>query len=115
MIAAQSQREMFLSKTDFKVARTCAAKLYYKKLNYPSMLQDDEYLQFLADGGYMVETIAKLCEPDGIEIGFEDGPERSAEKTASALNSNVRVVLFEATLISTGRIARVDILKKNGT
>jgi Domain of unknown function(DUF2779) len=105
---------MFLSKTDFKVARTCPAKLYYKKLKYPSMLQDDEYLQFLADGGYMVETIAKLCQPGGIEIGFDDGPERSAEKTASALNGNEQVVLFEATLISSGRIARVDILKKNG-
>lgn len=105
---------MFLSKTDFKVARACATKLYYKKLKYPSTLQENEYLQFLADGGYMGETIAKLCQPNGIEIGFEDGPQRSAEKTASALNSNERVVLFEATLISSGRIARVDILKKNG-
>lgn len=52
---------MFLSKTDFKVACTCATKLYYKKLKYPSMLAENEYLQFLADGGYMVETIAKLC------------------------------------------------------
>src|SRR4029077_16622727 len=105
---------MFLSKTDFKVACTCATKLYYKKLKYPSMLAEDEYLQFLADGGYMVETIAKLCQPDGIEIGFEDGPERSAEKTALALSTNEKVVLFEATLISSGRIARVDILKKSG-
>jgi hypothetical protein len=104
----------YLSKSDFKVARTCATKLYYRKLKYPSMLAEDEYLQFLADGGYMVETIAKLCHPGGIEIGFEDGPERSAEKTASVLNSNENVVLFEATLISSGRIARVDILKKNG-
>lgn len=105
---------MYLAKSDFKVARTCATKLYYRKLRYPSMLQEDEYLQFLADGGYMVETIAKLCQPDGIEIGFEDSPERSAEKTAFALNSNEQVVLFEATLISGDRIARVDILKKNG-
>jgi hypothetical protein len=106
---------MYLSKSDFKVARTCAAKLYYKKLGYPSMTQSDEYLQFLADGGYMIEAIAKLCEPDGIEIGFNDGPERSAERTLSALNSNEHVVLFEATLISGGKLARVDILKKDGS
>src|SRR6266513_4710036 len=105
---------MFLSKTYVKVARTCAAKLYYKKLKYPSMLQEDEYLQFLADGGYMVETIAKLCEPEGIEIGFDEGAEDSAEKTLSALNANERVILFEATLISDRKIARIDILKKNG-
>lgn len=104
---------MFLSKTDFKVARTCATKLYYKKLKYPSMLREDEYLQFLADGGYMVETIAKLCQADGIEIGFDDGPEISAERTMAALNGAERVTLFEATLISGGRIARIDILKKN--
>src|SRR5437667_11660785 len=105
----------YLSKTDFKVARTCATKLYYRKLAYPSMLDEDEYLQFLADGGYMVETIAKLCESDGIEIGFDEGAEQSAEKTMSALNTNERVILFEATLISGGKIARVDILKKNGS
>ena len=78
------------------------------------MLDEDEYLQFLADGGYMVETIAKLCEPEGIEIGFDDGAEQSMEKTLSVLNTNERVTLFEATLISGGKIARVDILKKNG-
>jgi hypothetical protein len=78
------------------------------------MLDEDDYLQFLADGGYMVETIARLCEPDGIEIGFDEGAEQSAEKTLSALNANERVTLFEATLISDGKIARVDILKRNG-
>jgi hypothetical protein len=78
------------------------------------MLQDDDYLQFLADGGYMVETIAKLCEPEGVEIGFDDSPEVAAENTLVALNTNERVVLFEATLISGNKIARVDILKKNG-
>ena len=78
------------------------------------MVDEDEYLQFLADGGYMVETIAKLCEPNGIEIGFDEGAKRAAEKTLLALNGSERVTLFEATLISGGRIARVDILKKRG-
>ena len=35
---------VYLSKTDFKVARTCAAKLYYRKLGYPSVRDEDEYL-----------------------------------------------------------------------
>jgi hypothetical protein len=106
---------MYLTKSDFKVARTCATKLYYRKLGYPSMLQEDEYLQFLADGGYMIETIAKLCELEGIEIGFDDRPEVAAEETRSALNANERVTLFEATLISGGKLARIDILKKSGS
>jgi Domain of unknown function(DUF2779) len=104
----------YLSKSDFKVARTCATKLYYKKLDYLSTRDDDDYLLFLADGGYMVEAIARLCHPEGIEIGFDKGPEASAEETTRALEANETVTLFEATLISNRRLARVDILKKRG-
>src|SRR5438093_6873359 len=104
----------YLSKSDFKVARTCATKLYYKKLRYPSIRDDDQYLQFLADGGYMVEAIARLCHPGGIEIGFEGGPEPSAAQTLSILNAHETVTLFEATLLWENRLARVDILEKSG-
>src|SRR5205823_6765607 len=104
----------YLSKSDFKVARTCATKLYYKKLGYPSIRDDDQYLQFLADGGYMVEAIARLCHPGGTEIGFEGGPEPSAKQTLSILNAHETVTLFEATLIWENRLARVDILEKSG-
>jgi hypothetical protein len=104
----------YLLKSDFKVARTCATKLYYKKLGYPSTRDADPYLQFLADGGYMVEAIARLLYPDGIEIGFDRGPEESAEQTMAAINAHDTVTLFEATLIFQGRLARVDILKKSG-
>jgi hypothetical protein len=104
----------YLSKSDFKVARTCATKLYYKKLGYPSTKDDDPYLEFLADGGYMVEAIAKLCYPDGSEVGFDAGPEASAEHTMTRLNERDVVTLFEATLIFNRCLARVDILKKEG-
>jgi hypothetical protein len=104
----------YLSKSDFKVARTCATKLYYKKLGYPSTRDDDEYMRFLADGGYMVEAIARLCHPDGIEIGFDHGPDASAQETMRALEAQETVTLFEATLISKQRLARVDILEKRG-
>ena len=101
---------MYLSKSDFKVARTCATKLYYKKRGYPSARDDDKYLQFLADGGYMVEAIARLCHPGGIEIGFDQGPEASAEQTMAAIKANEVVTLFEATLIwSEIRCQRSDI------
>jgi hypothetical protein len=78
----------YLSKTDFKVARTCATKLYYRKLAHPSTRDNDEYLKFLADGGYMVEAIAKLCYPDGVEIGFDKGAEESAEETMRLLGAH---------------------------
>jgi hypothetical protein len=104
----------YLSKTDFKAARTCATKLYYKKLGYPSMRDDDEYLQFLADGGYMIETIAKVCYPHGSEIGFDKGPEQSAAETMGLLRTHEAITLFEATLLSGQKLARVDILRKQG-
>jgi hypothetical protein len=104
----------FLSKSDFKVARTCATKLYYRKLGYPSNRDDDEYLRFLADGGYMVEAIAKLCYPDGIEVDFDKGAEYSAEETLRLLSAHEAVTLFEATLLFNKRLARIDILRKTG-
>jgi hypothetical protein len=103
----------YLSKSDFKIARTCPTKLYYKKLAYPSIQDDDEYLQFLADGGYMVEAIAKLLHPEGIEIGWGEGLEHSALETLRALRAE-NITLFEATLLSDTKLARVDILIKNG-
>ncbi len=103
---------MYLSKSDFKVAQTCPTKLYYKKLKYPSNLDDNPYLEFLADGGYMIETIAKLMFPSGVEVPFET-PEASAAATARLLQQN-EVVLFEATVISGKRMARIDILEKKG-
>ena len=103
---------MHLSKSDFKVARTCGTKLYYRKLRYPSNFDDDPYLEFLADGGYMVETIAKLLFPDGKEIGFDSGDEAVA-LTKEALKQEI-VTLFEATLLFGQLLARVDVLEKCG-
>jgi hypothetical protein len=50
----------YLSKSDFKIAQTCPTMLFYKKQRYPSDSAEDDYLAMLADGGYMVEKIAKL-------------------------------------------------------
>jgi hypothetical protein len=101
----------YLSKSDFKVARECPAKLYFKKLGYPSAKDQDDYLNFLKDGGYMIETLAKLLHPEGVEIGFEGGLEEAAAKTMRALQQE-NVTLFEATLVFDQYCARVDILKK---
>ena len=103
----------YLSKSDFKVAQTCPTKLYYKKSSYPSADQEDDYLMMLADGGYMVEKIAKMLHPEGQEIGFTGPAEESAQATLRALEAK-QVTLFEATLLSGGKLARVDILKRSG-
>jgi hypothetical protein len=103
---------MYLSKSDFKVARNCPTKLYYRKHSYPSNKDENPYLEFLADGGYMIETIAKLLFREGREIDF-DSSENAFTKTMAALNGG-DATLFEATLIFQNLLARVDILEKTG-
>jgi len=104
---------MFLTKSDFKIARTCPTKLFYKKNRYPSLMDDNPYLEFLADGGYMVELMAKLLYPDGTEVGSWDKPEQAFAETTKALGAT-NVTLFEATVINGKLLARVDILQRNG-
>jgi hypothetical protein len=76
---------MYLTKSDFITARTCPTKLYFKKLHCPSLRDDDPYMEFLADGGFMVEKMAKLLYPDGREIGGWDNPPEAFAATKKAL------------------------------
>ncbi len=103
----------YLSKSDFKVARDCPTKLYYKKKRYPSELDNDEYMRLLAKGGYMIEEIARQLYPGGRSIDYFGGHDAAARITADVLSEDA-VVLYEATLISAGKLVRVDILNKGG-
>src|ERR1700693_6323304 len=104
---------MYLTKTDFITARTCPTKLYYKKLRHPSLLDDDPYMEFLADGGYMVETMAKLLFPDGRDIGGWDKATEAFAATKKALTAG-NCTLFEVTVIHGKMLARHDILQRFG-
>lgn len=103
----------YLSKSDFKLARDCPAKLYYKKKHYPSLMDSDDYLKLLAEGGFVVEEIARQLYPGGREIDYFGGHEAAARATAEALGEE-SVVLYEATLLSADKLVRVDILRKEG-
>lgn len=104
--------DYYLTKSDFKVAQTCPTKLYYRKKHYPTGQEDDEYLRHLADQGYLIEALARVLYPDGRWVGFQKDVEAAAWETMSALSGNG--TLFEATLISGGKLARVDILVRRG-
>jgi hypothetical protein len=103
---------MTLTKSDFTVARTCPTKLYYKKLHYPSLDDENPYLEFLADGGYMVEKMAKLLFPGGKELGNWSEPDQAFHETERALEAGDGT-LFEATVVHDGLLARFDILTRN--
>lgn len=102
----------YLSKSDFKVARTCATKLFYKKSRYPSALDDDTYMEMLAEGGFMVGKFAQLLFPDGVMVGDLDVA-RSVATTAELIQRE-NITLFEAAFHAKGLLARVDVLEKRG-
>ena len=104
---------MQLTKSDFTTARTCATKLYYKKLRYPSLEDESPYLEFLADGGYMVETMAKLLFADGMELGNWEEPDLAFKDTTRALEAGSGT-LFESTVVHNKLLARIDILRSEG-
>ena len=105
---------MHLSKSDFKLARECPTKLYYKKLRYPSNKRDDPYLQYLAEGGYRVEKLAKLLYPSGVELKYDrQQPEASYARVKAVLEGQEKAVLFEACLVHESYTARIDILEKD--
>jgi len=102
-----------LSKSDYKIAHDCPTKLYYKKKHYPNLNDENEYLQQLARGGYMVGKLATLLYPNGIEIDTGSNHEEAIKKTQELLKLE-NITLFEAAIESHGKIIRVDILEKIG-
>ncbi len=102
---------MLLSKSDFKIASTCAKKLVYKKASYRTMNDENEYMEMLAQGGHIVGKYAQLTYPDGFEVK-EDTIERAIFKTAKLILENDDITLFEATLLSNEKVVRIDILEK---
>lgn len=104
--------DFYLTKSDFKLAQTCPTKLYYLKKGYPSLDERDEYLALLADQGYLIEALARTLYPDGRWVGYRDDVESAAWETMSALTENC--TLFEATFVSNGKMARIDVLVRRG-
>ena len=102
-----------LSKSDFKLARTCSAKLFFRENRFPDNRGSNPYLALLAEGGYMVEALAKAKYPAGIRPDDNADPRAACARTIEYLQRD-NVVLFEATLVVGRRQARADILVKKG-
>ena len=111
--AGLAPRPRTLSKSDFILARDCPAKLYFRENGYPDARQRDAYMAMLADGGYMVEALAKSRYPTGIQLDYGRDVASEFARTRAALDAP-NVTLFEATLLVGRRQARVDILEKRG-
>jgi hypothetical protein len=101
-----------LSKTDYKTARECPTKLYYRMLKYPSNQDEDEFTELLAKGGYMIGAIAGLLFPDAVPV-YEPDYDKAVQVTREHLQKQ-NVTLLEAAFESSGKFARPDILIKGG-
>lgn len=103
-----------LTKSAFKIGRSCRTKLYYSKAGYPSTLSDNAYLSFLADGGHIVGKLAQILYPDGILIASKEDVDAAVAQTEEELKKD-NVTLFEAAIRHKNKLVRVDILQKRGT
>jgi hypothetical protein len=102
-----------LSKSDFKLARSCDAKLFFRENGYPDNRDSNPYLALLAEGGYMVEALAKAKYVDGVQLKYGRGVADDYQRTIDQLGRD-QATLFEATLLVGRQQARVDILEKKG-
>lgn len=106
--------ERYLTKSRFKLAIECPAKLYYsgKPKEYRNTMSDDAFMRTLAEGGYQVGELAKARYPRGVEIkGFEH--QKVAQQTQEHLQQD-SIVLFEPAIMVGSLFVRIDILVKNG-
>ncbi|NMF59628.1 DUF2779 domain-containing protein [Pseudanabaena yagii] len=108
---------IYLTKSDLKTARSCSTKLYYKKLGYPTVDRVDAYTRILGDGNFIISKIGHLLYPEGIYISANLNSDESianaAQETISYLQQE-NVVLFEPVLYASYKLARADILVKQG-
>ncbi|MDH4467964.1 MAG: DUF2779 domain-containing protein [Bacteriovoracaceae bacterium] len=104
----------YLTKSRFKLGLECPTKLYYfgKADQYTDSSLDNEFLQYLARGGFQVGALAKAYYTGGIEIEGLNHEEALA-KTKNELQKE-NVILYEPAIRFENLFIRVDILVKKG-
>lgn len=104
----------YLSKSRFKIAYECPAKLYFyeQPLKYGNKNHENEFLKALAHGGFQVGALAKIYYPGGVDLeGLQT--EEAIQKTSELLKQE-KITIFEATIQHGSFLVKVDILVKDG-
>jgi CRISPR/Cas system-associated exonuclease Cas4 (RecB family) len=103
------------TKSVFKTALSCPAKLYYArhKEAYANSNEEDEFLAALAEGGFQVGELAKLYEHVDADLhdilGYSD-----ALAETERLLARDKVVIAEAAFGVGNMFIRADIVRKDG-
>jgi len=102
-----------LSKSNFLLGCDCPVKLKYFKLGYPALNNPNSFLEFFADGGFMVEALARALFDDGVwVVPLDDETPEQATARLMALPGDG--VWFEPTFVVEDMLVRVDILQRKG-
>ena len=108
-----SSHPRYLTKSRFKAALECPTKLYYYgKPEYANLMNDNDFMQALCEGGYQVGELAKYYFPGGHDIKSL-GYEESLNETNNLLQKD-NVIIYEAAIKYEHTFIRVDVLKKEG-
>jgi hypothetical protein len=108
-----SKNPRYLTKSRFKSALECPTKLfYYSKSEYANLMNDDDFMQALCEGGYQVGELAKYYFPGGHDIKSLAYDESIAE--TNKLLEQENVIIYEAAIRFEHTFIRVDVLKKEG-
>jgi len=106
-----TDRETLLSKSNFLLGCDCPVKLKYFKSGYPSLNNANSFLEFFADGGFMVEALARALFDNGVWVVPQAG-ETPEQATARLMAVPGDGVWFEPTFVVDGMLVRVDILQR---
>ena len=105
-------RPRYLTKSRFKLAMDCPAKLYYEgKPEYANQNIEDDFLLALAEGGFQVGELAKCYFPGGYKINTPDYDE--ALRLTNELLRQDQAIIYEAAVRFENLFIRADILIKN--
>ncbi len=106
-------KRRYLTKSRFKLAIECPAKLFYTgKEEYANQMLDDSFLLALADGGFQVGELAKCYFAGGHDIKTLNYDEALSQTNKLLQLDNV--IIYEAAIATQKLFIRADILVKNG-
>jgi hypothetical protein len=109
----------YLTKSRFKTALECPAKLYYtNKKEYANTKMDDDFLKALAEGGFQVGELAKFmfCDDPVLEnITVNERTYEEALKVTNLMIAEQKTVIAEAAVKFENLFIRTDLLKINYT
>ncbi len=106
---------IYLSKSDFKIAKSSPKKLYYKKLEYPKNQSHQEDYSSLSNV-LIINKIAELLYENPVEIEPKFNSENNLIDAIKQTNEELKkekVTIFKPLIYHQNKLARLNILVKN--